>query len=492
MTTLDELFAADLAAQTGAVAEPDMGILEARVLSGARRQRRVRVGVNTALTVVASAVVAAGAWASIHTATPPVSNPTPTPSLIGALPDPSLSPVWNGSLRPAPQPVPAAFADEFDVSALTPIEPPSRNYPQAYAIADWVWDEVSPGWSLQTWDGDGTEDPNNLYLVSPGGTYFLVDELDYFAGDEHWSVESWSAAPARAVILGQDVDNWTASRQLVDLRTGETMRVWGATPDGGTAAEYTVLGTGFEGGRSVQLEFSKDDGYFEDDAEPAPDGEVVVRIVSPDGTSVKAVGDGWHGAVPTVTGLGGDSRTALVQDGSEHVLTVDLESAVTRAVTLKIPDGQTCQGLALGPSASIVAYCYVVDNLATYATRFDGATGALLESEPVADSFFAVQGFDGAGGALVDRANGAVIDASGFASWDSNVELTPIGDGLFSVTDTMPQHHGLVLYDRPSGASSTVAGVTVRGSQAFTAVSSVVVLADVVPGETGLIMGATP
>lgn len=476
MTTLDELFAASLARQSDAVAEPDFAALESAVLGGARRRRRIRVAVNASLTIAASVLLASAAWATVYTSAPPAeATPTPESTLTGALPEPSLNPVWDGTLYPLEQAVPSAFADGFNALSLPMAENQGRNYPDARQMEDWVWDEVGAGWSLQTWAGPADDDPAMLYLASPGGTFFLVRELDEFEGAEEWSVQGWSAHPAQAVLAGMRSNSFEVTRRLVDLRTGKDLRVHGYK-NGDTAANDTVLLGGFADGRSLELDFSRSNGYNIEDDRYEIDGDVHVRIVAADGTSQDAGTLRGLGGVPVISAGAGDGHTAFVNGMfSEAVTMVDLDTGTLHPLRLDASGFQGCSNFARTDQRTVSALCSNGDE--TVAVAFDLSTG-VVKGELGRDFYTPeLQGIR-SDGTVVDTVGGKEIDIARAPDLAYDPAVIPVGPHSFALTNAKQ----LILYDRDTGQAYTVLGSTVPGARAASGVQSLAVLPDLTSG----------
>jgi len=487
MTALDEAFAASMSEYSHEVAGADLTQVSDLVVTRARTRRRFRVAANSALTVAASLLVASAAWAASHSTIEPAdqSTPTPQPSLTGALPEPSLEPLWRGGLFPVQQSIPGVFADSFSTSGLTAIDPPNGEYPEAFEMADWVWDEVAPGWSLQVWGYGDENGPANLYLASPGGTYFLVREIDEFAGAESWRIESWSAEPARAVIVGTDQETVMAARRLIDLRTGESLRSWGILRDGQTEWNDTVLAGGFEGGRSIQLEFTRTEGYYQDDLEVSPAGPVTVRVVGRDGSTLGVTEIATGISFPWASGAGGDGSTAILGGDGNAVYVLDLGTAEVSKVDLELEDGVTCFPLWLGPDATVTGECSSTQDVTTYNATWALPTGELTSFEEASPPSATLTGFAYDEGALVDDSTGAIVDLSRVSGLQRVVSITPLSTGVFAISEDSTLPNRLVLYDRETGASFTVVGDTVPNSRVRANVQSVVPLAELgsaVPG----------
>ncbi|MGC4175250.1 hypothetical protein [Demequina sp.] len=483
MTSLDDLFAAGLARQSDAVAEPDFVALESTVLGKARSKQRTRVAVNVAATVVASAVVASVAWASTHTVvTPSESTPTPSEDIVGALPEPTLNPVWDDGLYPVNQPLPQAFAETVDLSSLTLAERPGPSYPAAYEIADRVWDDVRGGWSMQTWRGPADTDPVMLYLVSPSGTFFKVRQLDDFEGGEHWYVQSWSAHPARATLQGYESNTENQVRLLVDLRTGRVLRAHADTgPNQGS--DDTVLAGGFSEGRSLQVEFERDRGYSVQDLGLEGVRDVRVRIVSPDGSSTTVPGIPQFTSLPAVTSAGADGRYAVIFSSADDELAViDLDTATATVVIPSLGVNEGCTAYGVLDAHTVAAHCFVGDTPSD--VTFSLETGELLTEELASGRD--LQGIDVGVMPMVDTATDTEIDIMRAPElmWDPAV--APIGGDQFAIDAA----RRLLVFDRASGESYVVVGDLMADSRTSPGILSIAVLPDRTAGERApLVLG---
>ena len=355
MTDLDSLFADTMGRQAGTESPQQLDALANTLISGARRKRRVRLVANGALTVALSVGLAATVWAAMRPDTAPVDNPTPSPqpSISYALSEPTLGPVWSGSEPVTAPVVPAAFADGLNPANLPPlVASPGPNYPQAHKMTDAIWDAVKPGWSLQVWDprfaAHATTGPVNLYLASPSGTFFLVRELGDGASAPTVTVEAWSADPDLLLVFATGWESPESRRELQNLRTGEVLRSWGSAT-WPLKGDYTLMQTGFAGGRTVTAEFTntlREDGMARADGID-PGGNF--RIYGPDGALTTVPIGTWQGGVPALAPSGADGTVALLYPvGGTTVTVLDLAKSRAHKVELDIPQDEYCSALAPG------------------------------------------------------------------------------------------------------------------------------------------------
>ncbi len=203
----------------------------AGVRSRVRRRRTVRAAATSVGAVAAVGVLGVAAWGLTGTAAPEPAGPashSPTPEATAsseaaasatASSGPSVAPsLANGDLP--------ALADMPEVDdALDPTLVP--DYPEAYVMEDWIWDEVGPGWGIgvvaalyypPTYEYEGQLPPAVLYLHSPEGVYFEVAQLPAGWWDDT-RVVSWDEAGGGVRLWSRD------GGARYDLRTGELEEV---------------------------------------------------------------------------------------------------------------------------------------------------------------------------------------------------------------------------------------------------------------------------
>lgn len=143
----------------------------------------------------------------------PLAAPTVSPSPSEASPSASVSP-------DAPTLLDDGIADDEYPEAAPRA---GADYPQALVMEDWVWDKVSPTWTLVSvanYDGATLAvGPSVIYLASPEGVLF--DLVHVNAPGSIAQVVSWQASErqARVALMPLNYDS-SAGGALVDLETG--------------------------------------------------------------------------------------------------------------------------------------------------------------------------------------------------------------------------------------------------------------------------------
>ncbi len=288
---------------------------------------------------------------------PPAAKPT------SAQPEP----VDPTTTKPQAQPTTHRPRPTFDHADLTgyfddgiaadeyPPESPWRGsgYPAARVIEDWVWDRVGPNWAVVLYNADGDEGPDvipTLYLVSPEGVHFLLDDVDELsrnnpgvaAARRQTVVALWREAAGEVVLSSSSREFDQIAAAVVDVRADEAKipeAAPGSLPDDGcaTARAMRPIAGGAAGRELWGVAPCGRTGGGVDDSGNYWWGEFDTYVVwdphtgwvKPPGALQGVVMERWHGA-RSVSG----SSVAIERSLSDwpRVLVYDLDSNTTTTV----------------------------------------------------------------------------------------------------------------------------------------------------------------
>ena len=459
------------------------------VLGRTVRRPSVVVLAAFALLVGGSELAAHGDRDSPEAAGPSGATATPEPHSATGTPTPAATGVAVAPPTPGADLVFDAVSDPFAAVDYPPrAGDRGEGYPQAFEMADWVWDEVGPGWALTLLKTEQSSAlppsevrPTVVYLVSPWGAYFELTEVPAAFADGATLV-SWQEQERTARFTREG--DWYGA--TIDLTTGEVTdlaatlapeatdvestlflaadaagnEAWFVTHSGSSAVEYYEWKPGVGWGRI--LADQGDLGFNVGQNPGSPDGSFFVLLVPP-----VSEPDDYQGYV-----TGGHVSKRSLPYGQPNFVIFTLATGTSKhyaAPASLLASGESCPNPAWEGLTSITFACYdggsgflrfSVDGTGRVerASNFQGVG----EAHTTNDFYFMVESrgadpvtypgtpleFAGPDGAftsirLVGADGGVVVDASKAPLYANGITVTEPSPNLYRVEDSFS-------YDEPA------------------------------------------